>query len=201
MAKMVIFLVALATTFSFADVYGFRVGFNLYDYSSGEKEMDKYVKKGYGFGGGLAVSKRLSSVFSFVQELNFLYRRPMILDLTDIAASYGISGKTESYITEFAISTPIMFQLTLSESIPYFAAGVQLDVPISSKMTAKVDGKKESKDIEDRVSIDFGIALGIGYLITSHTGVDVRAVIGLTSPLRNGDDSWNQYGLGLTYYF
>jgi len=193
--KMAIFLVALTATYSFAG-YGFRAGFSLYDYSSGDSEMDEYVKIGYGFGGGLVTTVPLTSVLNFVSELSFFYRKPMILS----ASKNG--HKEEIYLTEIAMSIPIMFQLTLAEGIPYLAAGVQLDSPISPKATMKVDGKEESMDANGRVSMDFGIVLGIGYLITQNIGVDARAVMGLTAPFKDADDSkWNQYGAGLTYYF
>jgi len=197
MVKMAMFLVALTATTSFADSYGFRAGFSLYDYSTGNSAKDKYVKMGYGFGGGLVVNKSLSSSFNYVQEANFLYRKPVIMDISDI---YG-SG-AEMYITELALSTPMMFRFTPVEDMPlYLAAGVQLDVLISSKTTMKIGGQEESEDTEDRVSLDFGIVLGIGYLITPNIGVDIRAVIGLTEPTKNKEDSWKQYGAGLTYYF
>ncbi len=190
--KIATFLVALTATISFADVYGFRAGFSLYDYSTGNSAEDKYVKMGYGFGGGLVVNKQLSGSFSYVQEANFLYRKPVIIDT---------SGVSEKYVTEYALSTPMMFQFTLDEGMPCLAAGVQLDATISSKTTDKRGGKEEKSDTEDRVSLDLGIVLGVGYLITPHVGVDLRAVIGLTEPTLNKEDGWNQYGAGLTYYF
>jgi len=195
MVKMAMLLVALAATSSFAG-YGFRAGFDLYDYSTGNSNTDKDIKMGYGFGGGLVTTVPLNSTLSFVSEFSFFYRKPIIQDLSDY---YG-SG-AEAYETEFSISIPIMFQLTLAQGMPYFAAGIQLDTPISPKVTM-TDGKNsESRDYDDRTSIDLGIVLGIGYLITPNIGVDARAVIGLTEPSKNGDDSWKQYGAGLTYYF
>jgi len=192
--KIATFVVALTATISFADVYGFRAGFSLYDYSSGKNKIDKYVKMGHGFGGGLVVNKQLSSSFGYVQELNFIYRKPVIID--------NKSGANSYYVTEFALSTPMMFQFSPVEDMPlYLAAGAQLDALISSKMTKKVLGHEESEDTEGRVSLDLGIVLGVGYLITPNIGVDIRAVIGLTEPTKNKEDGWNQYGAGLTYYF
>jgi len=118
----------------------------------------------------------------------------VIFDFTDV-------GGYERWVTEYAISIPVMFQLNLAEGMPYFVAGAQLDTPFSSKVTTKIAGKEESKDYEYRVSMDFGLVLGVGYLIIQNLGVDARAVIGLTEPTKNGNDSWKQYGAGLTYYF
>jgi len=194
--KMAMLLIALTATFSFASTYAFRAGFSLYDYSSGESKMDKYLKIGYGFGGGLVTTVSLTSKLSFVSELNFLYRKPVIFSASEDG------HKEEMYVTEIVISIPIMFQLAPSENMPYLVAGVQLDSPISSKVTAKSDGEERTVDANGRVSTDFGIALGVGYLITPNIGVDARAVIGLTSLFKNLDNSsLNQYGAGLTYYF
>jgi len=194
--KIAMLFVTITATFSFASAYGFRAGFSLYDYSSGISETDKYVKIGYGFGGGLVTTVSLTSKLSFVSELNFLYRKPVILSASEDG------HKEEVHIAEIAISIPIMFQLALAEGIPYLAAGVQIDSPISPKATVKSDGEEKTVDANGRVSTDFGIVLGVGYLVTPNVGVDARAVIGLTSPFKSQDDGGlNQYGAGLTYYF
>jgi len=194
--KIAMLLVAITATFSFAGGYAFRAGFSLYDYSSGISEIDKYVDPGYGYGGGLVTIVTLNSKLSFVSEFGFIYRKPMILGDVEDGHIY------EEYLTEFAMSIPIMFQLTLAEGIPYLAAGVQLDSPISPKITREIDDKGESRNANGRKSPDFGILLGLGYLITPNIGLDARAVIGLTPLFERLDDSrWNQYGAGLTYYF
>ena len=202
MVKMAIVFVALAAMFSFAEEgmkYGVRAGFSLYDYSSGEGEMDKYVNKGYGFGAGFVANIPIASSLSFAPEVNFLYRKPMIVDLDGVPLmGYKI------WVTEFAISIFPMLRFTPSESTPfYLTAGALLDVPIASKRTKKSAGNEVTENYEDRSSLDFGIPLGLGYLIIPNLGVDLRAVIGITSPKDDSEskDSWNQYGLGLTYYF
>jgi hypothetical protein len=193
--KTAIFLVALVATSSFAG-YGFRAGFGLYDYSSGDSQTDKYVKMGYGYGGGLVTIAPLTSVLSFVSELSFFYTKPMILSANEDG------HKKEEYLTEIAMSVPLMFQLAITKSVPYLAAGVQLDSPISPRITKIIDGEKESRDVNGRTSMDFGVVLGIGYLITKNVGVDARTVIGLIPIFKRlADSRWNQYGAGLTYYF
>ena len=192
-------IVALVTTLSFAQEggpkFGIRAGFNLYDYSSGEKEIDKHIDMGYGFGGGLAVSIPIAGSLSLAPEIGFLYRKPVILDVKDLLGY-------NAWITEFAISIPVMLQFTPVSDVPfYLAAGVQLDIPIASETTVKASGVEQTEDTEGRASIDFGIPLGLGYLITPNLGIDFRAVIGITNPSEDEDDSWNQYGLGVTYFF
>jgi len=204
--KIAMLLVALTATISFAGGYAFRAGFSLY--TSEDSKMDEMagICDGYSYGGGLVTIVTLNSKLSFVSEFSFLYRKPMILGDVEDGHIY------EEYLTEFAMSIPIMFQLTLAEGIPYLAAGVQLDSPISPKITSEIDDKVEkSRDANGRKSPDFGILLGLGYLITPNIGLDARAVIGLTSLFekldntflfeRLDDSRWNQYGAGLTYYF
>jgi hypothetical protein len=194
--KMAMFFVALATVFSFAQdgvKFGVRAGFSLYDLSFGDKENDEYVNIGHGFGGGLAVNIPIASFLNFAPEVSFIYRKPMTMNVDGF----------EAWISEFAISIPAMLQFMPIGGVPlYLAAGVQLDIPIASERTTKVEGVEATEDYDDRASIDFGIPLGLGYLITPSFGIDVRAVIGITNPDKKLKDSGvNQYGLGLTYFF
>jgi hypothetical protein len=184
--------------------FGIRAGLSLYDYSPGVNEMDKYVDMGHGWGVWLVVNIPLTKTLSFVPEVGFLYRKPFIINIDE--DMYGIEVHEHGYISEFAISIPAMLKFTPAEGIPFYLAfGIQLDIPTKSEtaIEAEVDGRKVNTDTESRASIDFGIPLGVGYLITPNLDIDLRAVIGITSPSYEGGtkDSWNQYGAGLTYYF
>jgi hypothetical protein len=189
-------IVALVTTLSFAQEggtkFGIRAGLGLYDLSSGDKEMDRYIDMGYGFGGGLAINIPIASSLSLAPEVSLLYRKLM-------SAEY--LGREEC-ATEFAISIPVILQFMPVEDMPfYLAAGVQLDIPVAPEVTMKESGVEVTRDSEGRTSIDFGIPLGLGYLVNQNLGIDFRAVIGITSPGENDEASWKQYGLGLTYFF
>jgi len=194
--------------FSFAQEgqkFGIRAGLSLYDYSLGVSEMDKYIEMGYGFGVGLIVNVPLTSTLNLASEVDFLYRKPMIRN--EEVDEYG--GGEHIYLSEFAISIPAMLKFTPVKDMPfYLSIGVQLDIPIKSETTVELNGNKVATmdATEYRASLDFGIPLGLGYLITSNLDIDLRAVIGLTSPSKESgssriNDSWNQYGAGLTYYF
>jgi len=227
-------IVALFTTLSFAQEgglkFGIRAGFNLYDLSSGIKEMDKELDLGMGFGGGIAVNIPLSGSFlSLNPELNFYYRKLLSLSYSDSwnDGGYSYSESGDVYINEFALSVPVMLQIAPIDAF-YLAAGVQLDMPFSTKghyeYEAKENGESYSESgsekIKNRVAIDFGIALGLGYNITQNFRADLRCVIGLTSTgiftgydeeyvdgerreikVKDTKSSFNQYGLGLTYFF
>jgi len=225
-------IVALVTTLSFAQEgdlkVGIRAGFNLYDLSSGNKELDKELDLGMGFGGGIAVNiPLLGSFLSLSPELNFYYRK--LLSFSDSWNDDYYSGSEDVYVSEFALSVPVMLQIAPIDAF-YLAAGVQLDMPFSTKghyeyeekniINGETDSGSENEKIKDRASIDFGIALGLGYNITQNFRADLRCVIGLTSTgiftdydeeyvdgeyrevkMEDTKSSFNQYGLGLTYFF
>ena len=196
MVKMAMLIVTMAAIFSFAQEgmkYGVRAGFSFCDFSLGDSDIDENIDMGYSFGAGLVISIPITNFLKFVPEVSFLYRKPMSMDLKVM----------EEWVTEFAISIPAMIQFSPSEGMPlYLAAGVQLDIPIASESTRKAGGHEDTEDYDGRASFDFGIPLGVGYLIMPNLGVDLRAVFGITSPDKDEkDSSFKQYGLGLTYFF
>jgi hypothetical protein len=210
-------IVALVTTISFAQEecgcpkFGIRAGFNLNDLNG--KDSDDY-DIGLGFGGGISVNIPITDVFSFNPELSFYYRRAAIgsqhVDNPDT------DTKIEYYLDEFALSIPAMFRFAPNGVRPaYLAAGIQLDIPFSTKMhfeRSNGEGQKiigVGKRMYERAEIDFGVALGIGFNITQNFGIDLRCVIGLTdffdipnlAEKDEPDISHNQYGIGVTYFF
>jgi len=184
-------IVALATTFSFAqgNKSGTRIGFSLYDYSSGNSQVDKYIDMGYGFGAGWVYKLPITGSLSLASEANFLYRQLF---------SMAVSGNSGS-VTEFAMSFPFMFQLMPTEGGSfYLAAGIQVDFPLFSEMT--VNGTTVDNDA--RKTIDLGIPLGAGFLLNPNFGIDFRVVIGIVGPDKDtSETSLNQYGGGVTYYY
>jgi len=203
----ILLIVALATTLSFAQEegvkFGVRIGSNLYDLIG---EGSNGIDIGFGGGGGVVINIPINSFFSFSPELSFFYRR-----LYDNSEKYKDQEIKEEqiYESEFAIGILAMLQATPDEGPLYMAIGVQLDVPISYEVTRKVKysgGKSDSKtkEFDDRAKMDLGIALGIGVNATPHFRIDLRSVIGLTDLVDGyeGDvPSFNQYGIGLTYFF
>lgn len=203
-------IVALVTTLSFAQEeekegakFGVRAGFNLYDLTGkGSGEIDM----GLGGGGGIVINIPINNFFSFSPELNFSYRR--LYDNNEKYEEQEIKEE-QIYESEFAISILAMLQVTPDKGPLYMAIGVQLDVPISPEVTKKIsysDGKSDRKtrDFDDRATTDFGIALGLGFNATQHFRIDLRCVAGLTDLVDEyeGDaPSFNQYGIGITYFF
>lgn len=225
-------LVSLAFTFSFAQEGNpFKLGAlvltSINDASSGYSEMDKNLGIGMGFGAGLAASIPLGSQLSVNPELNFLYRR--LFNYESSGEERGVKVETNSYVSEFALSVPVMVQFRpVSDVGAYISAGLQLDIPFSSTQTQeiKVGGtdycpamKLAGEDCEgkfkDRSAMDFGIAFGAGYMVNENIGVDARAVIGITKPTKDEEEdlgngmkvtiksksSLNQYAARVLYFF
>ncbi|MDR3000101.1 MAG: PorT family protein [Fibromonadaceae bacterium] len=207
-------IVALVTSLSFADEksikYGVRAAFNMNDYSSGNKTVDKDINMGMGVSGGLLTIAPISGNINFRIGAEFHFRT--LYDKEFDMKYYDLNGKEydakyEEDITEFAISIPVVVAYSLGGA--WAGAGWQIDLPIGSERSMEMSGTgepdydgKESENVNKR-SMDFGIAIGAGYNITSNIGVDLKAVIGLTNITSKSDDksSMNQYGVGISYLF
>jgi hypothetical protein len=200
--------------------FGARAGFNMLNFSFGEKEFDDRIDKGTSFGGGLAVSIPLTSQLSFNPELAFYYRNVFSLEF-----SYDIGEKDEISMSELTVSIPVLLQFVpIDGGSFYLAAGVQVEIPISTeiKMKSTYDGQTEEETddvLANHRTIDFGIALGLGYMITPKLGIDFRYVIGMTGLFENYTEriydehygpyeesfedksSLTQFGIGITYFF
>jgi len=124
--------------------------------------------------------------------------------------------------TEMAISVPILVKYFPIEGL-YVQAGVQVDLPLAAKLGDEdMDGKDQEIDIAgvktkigknwERSTVDFGIPVGVGYMIMPNLSVDVRYVIGLL-PLAKYEislfgltseielDPLSSVNVGVTYFF
>jgi len=192
---------------------GFRGIYVINSVSTGHSSVDKHIKIGMGFGGGLLFSIPITDMITLVPEANFLYRTLMNQTESDeYCDSYGCEGyKYEYSASEFALSFPIMFQFMPIAGTPvYFAGGVQIDIPFSSKMNVKWrewddyydedDSGTESEKIDDRAGVDFGIAIGSGFR-WSNFGIDFKIVIGMNDLVEDEDGDLTQYGFGVSVFF
>jgi len=212
--KIIVVLIALATVFSYAKgkvkeetrkakvkeetmSIGTRAGFVVNNFTSGESDFDKDVGIGMGFGAGGVLNYPITDIIYFSPEVSLFYRTLFNWSHDD----------SELSITEVAISIPLMLQIKPIASIPvHLAAGIQIDIPFSSETKETIRESSITDDVEERAGLDFGVALGIGYRVISNLGVDLRAVIGFTSitPAEKyhfEESSYNQYGIGVSYFF
>jgi len=182
--------------------------------STGHSSVDKHIEMGIGFGGGLLLSIPLTNIITFVPEVNFLYRTLMEMNDSDEDCDrYSCyEEKIEYSVSEFALSFPLMFQFAPIAGTPiYFAGGVQIDIPFSSKEKMKwsytydgdTESNSESEKMDNRAKLDFGIALGSGFRISSTLGIDAKVVIGMSSLStdKDNDIDLTQYGIGVSVFF
>jgi hypothetical protein len=189
--------------------FGVRAGYNIQSISKGDSdEAPEMGMLGVSIG---AVANIPAGPVVIAPELAFIYR----------TLSSEKEGDVEFSLTEMAISIPIMVKFFPMEGL-FLQAGVKLDIPLGTKSCVEYDGDEECTDWDgkettvsllgmtyteknpERTTIDIGIPLGLGYMITPELGVDFRYVLGI-SKLINDDDndsgSLSTFGIGVTYLF
>jgi hypothetical protein len=185
-------------------------------YSTGASAVDDNISFGLGWGGGLTMHFPLENGFSINPELNFLWRkiynhkysqypRPSSLIEADIHFS----------ASELALSAPIMAQYKIIPNL-YVSTGIQLDFPLLAtiKQRIKVDDVDYCSALEGiddtvecsyafdgRTFLDFGLALGTGYMFGKSFGVDLKYVFGLLEVNDKEDGKYNQMIFSLLWYF
>jgi len=198
---------AVATAFlcaaTVANAEGLKIGgkLNYFAVQPTGDDADDYDMSFIGFGAGVALEVPLGPV-TLNPGVEFYYAKPFSMEEGDYKAS----------ITELGISIPVVVQYGISDA--YVGAGVQANIPISSKTKVEMPEQSvmgivivpaidEEEDTENRSAIDLGIAIVAGYNINANISVGAKAVIGLTTIDSEGDASlkYNQYGLGVTYFF
>jgi hypothetical protein len=209
-----IMLVSFLATFSFADSFKFGIktvtGMNFY--STGVSAVDDKISFGMSWGGGLITHFPLVNGFSLNPELNFQwkkiynYKYPQTINFIDADIHFTAS--------ELALSVPVMAQYKVISNL-YVSTGIQLDFPFSStiKQRIKVDdvdycralegiGMAECSYASDgRVFLDFGLALGAGYMFGKSFGIDSKFVLGLLEVNDKEKGDYNQMIFSLLWYF
>jgi len=225
--------------------FGARLGYSLQSVDGGTlfASEDIYEKTDVNMGllgiGASVVANIPAGPVVIAPEIGFLYRTN-----ANIESKYDEPGyPSETYKSnqkEFAISVPIMIKFFPIEAL-YIAAGFQIDIPLAAewcyedgeKECYKLNGKTETRtdtdeyggqtytytyDIKnpERASVDLGIPMGIGYMITPNLGVDFRFVLGLNDLVKYEDEyedegikyedeyktgTMKSFGIGLTYLF
>jgi opacity protein-like surface antigen len=203
--------------------YGVRVSIGLNSFSFGYS-TDGELDMGYGFGiGFLFKSISIMPNLTFNPEMHFLYRTLYSYNYSysesggggydydsDWEVDWGVNKTNEfkyssdSDVSEFAIGGSLLVQYAPIAEMPfYITAGFQIDLPFSTETNYEGTLGSESVKVEDRRMFDFGLALGAGYNVTENIRADLRAVIGLMNFTGIDEDksSFNQYGLGVAYFF
>jgi len=170
---------------------GVKAGFDLYTFYFGD-DRDKYIKSGFGFGGGVSILFPISEDFTIRHEYSFYWRKLGSEDYDTLP-----NGSPSEFVLSYV---PIMLQYLPFKDL-YFEFGPGLDIPILPKWTES--GK--TRTYKDRANIDILIALGMGYYITEKITADVNSAINLTRVDSHEKDApfnhYFRYGLNLTYFF
>jgi hypothetical protein len=158
--------------------FGVHMGFNINNFSFGDKNLDENIETGSGLGVGLALNVPIVSILRFNIGLDYYYR--------ELFVEWGRN------MHEHAVSVPVLFQIGKTY---YLATGTQFDIPISGSYGGYFTS-------ENRSSMDIGLVLGFGIKFTN-VEFDLKYVYGLTGPLNDfKDKSWlGQYGIGVSYFF
>jgi len=174
---------------------GVRAMFVKNSVSFGYNYKDWYLDVGTGFGVGFVANFPVTNGTIFSPEANFLYR-------TLFEVNEQESGQS---LYEYALSFPIMLQLVPIVGAPlYFTGGIQIDIPFNTRIKQSIStGKSKKEAIDDRAVLDLGIAIGVGYRLMSKVSVDVRVITCPTGLFTERDDesSYQQFGLGVNYFF
>jgi hypothetical protein len=184
--------------------FGFRAEAGIYDFSFGYKGANEGVGIGVGFGAGLRMKIPFTSRFGFNTGFD-LYMRNLFSKEVDLEID-------AEYISEYTMSIPIHLQFMLTEDIP-LAVGVQLDIPFGTEWVSIENNDYLSRH---RASVDIGLAMELGYMVTPKAGIDFRLVVGLAGLFEDFEDpsisyegtnkykdksSLRQYGFGWFYLF
>jgi hypothetical protein len=191
MKKMVVtlFILCLISSSTSFGQFGFsigpKVGFNLANLSF---DPDEGVNKSGRFGlmFGAAAELTFSSMFAVQIEPMYVQKGATEVDVqTDVGP-----GKADFNLAE--LQFPILFKLEIPAGIvkPYFLAGPNIGVVLSSDIDVSAGGQTAEIDYKDQTSstdfcIDFGG--GIGYPITPVIVLtfDIRYSLGLSNLEKN----------------
>jgi len=220
-------ILCVATVANAQMQFGARLGYSLQSADGGKLLPKEYLDVNMGlFGLGLGLVANIPAGPVVISpEVGFVTRT-----VANVEEKLSYPGE-ESYkmkLSEFAVNIPLMIKFFPIEAL-YIGAGFQLGIPIGSeicddkgKHCEKLDGKTETvteegytyEDKHAERTLDLGIPIGIGYMITPNLGVDFRFVLGLNNivKIENVDEddgtkitretgSMNTFGLGITYLF
>ncbi|MCL2206792.1 MAG: PorT family protein [Fibromonadales bacterium] len=178
---------------------GIRLGWNIYDFYFGYKEIDEDIDWNSGFGGGLVLRIPFTNRLSLNTGLEFYHR-----------ALFEYKSKAGIY--EWVILNPVLLQFVPSGNIKdffYLTAGTQFDIILGGAFSGVSYLDYYERYARNRVGFDIGFALGFGYIM-KNIGFDFKYVTNLTNLFEDFEynsvkikdrSSLRQYGFGVTYLF
>ena len=149
--------------------YGVKGGLNLTNVAGQDADGNKY-KLGFHVGG-----------FAAIDAAEHISLQPELLFSLQGARYKGEGGKGS--VNTYYINLPVMVKYTFDEG--YFAeTGPQLGYMVSAK--ARQDGETTNMNDGYR-KIDFAWGFGVGYMVKSNVGVNLRFNLGLSKLDKEGE--------------
>lgn len=190
---MLVLLFATATIFASAQVqFGLKAGVNFS--TLGGDDFDEVTGKksntGFYFGGLAHIP--ISDNFGFQPEL--IYSAKQGLEFVE-------SGDELNLNLNY-LNIPLMLQYKTSGF--YLEAGPQIGLLLTAKSKITIGGVTAEEDIKDELKgVDFGINLGLGYVMSSGFGFGARYNFGMSNIVDDPDaDAKNRvFSFGLIYRF
>lgn len=146
------------------------------------------------FAGGGTALIAMNEKLAIAPELLFSYNTYS----SEFDPGFGV-GTIEMNISQMKIDVPVMARF-MATSMIYAEFGPQVSYLLSN--TIEVDGESES-GTDGMSTLDFGLALGAGAMVSEQIGVGVRYYYGLLATDEDGESETSYYQLGLNagYYF
>lgn len=208
--KLIIGLIVVTTNIFAQNTtteYGIKAGLNYSKYTPnfeirGIEVLDYNGKIGFYAGGYMNFG--FSSIAKLQPELLFALQGTNTSSEIEFRPSgneVSVVGEFKTSITESTISIPVMLQLYPSEKL-YFELGPQIGYIIARKEKVINDPFAEfgspfgvSEDCSSCDKLDFGGALGIGYVLSEKMNINIRYFTSLIKRDNNIRSSVLNFGL------
>ena len=170
-----LFVLVLATEFTFSQTFGLKLGFNSSAIGVSEDDLlpdDQQTRAGFQIG-GLAVIE-VSDIADFRTGLTY----------TQKGASWDVDGSSSDLV--FALDyleVPLDFAFKIGDNGFSLNAGSYLAFLLGAEL--RFDG--ESDDAEDISAMDFGLDFGASYLINETILLDIKYGMGLGNLIDDDD--------------
>lgn len=173
--------------------FGIQAGLGLNGFNGDDA---KDVNAGLGLAVGGTMVMPLGSGLAFNPQLLFAYR-------TSSMEGDLMGASFEATNTDMALNMPLLVRYSIMPEL-FVQAGPELGLLLSSESESDYAGSTTTTDIKsNRKTLEYGLAVGLGYQITPEIAVDLKYNYGLNdySKEGNGDVSPYQLLLGASYLF
>ncbi len=188
--QALVFIILIFTTISISGQnnkthFGLKAGVNYGKYTPNKNSIDYNYKLGF-YVGGFYIFE-MEERWKFQPEILFSLQGSkinvnniVIKDTNGNPLPNASPFDFEYEINELTISVPLMIKLYFSNHF-YLESGPQFGFIIDRKINSSqqlLSGTDDSFIIQNGDRFDFGVSLGIGYIISEKIGINLRAFSG-----------------------